>query len=125
MSSSKNCQDRKFETNPSPDSSSKLNRNDRKAIEKFKPPNAFLLYRSEKQVTLRKTMKAPLPHDVSRIVALWWKQANPETKAHYRSLSNNRTARHCARFSLICFLRKKFLLKKQARLTTILYTWIF
>jgi len=101
MSSSKNCQDRKFETNPSPDPSSKLNRKDRKATDKLKPPNAFLLYRSEKQVTLRSRMKAPLPHDISRIVALWWNQATAETKEYYRSLSNQYAARHDARFSLV------------------------
>jgi hypothetical protein len=123
MSSSKDCQDRKFETNPSPDPSSKLNRNDRKATEKLTPPNAFLLYRSEKQVILRSRMKDPLPHDISRIVALWWHQATPETKEYYRSLSSHYTERHDARFSLI--LKNEKLLNKQTHLTTVLYTSFF
>lgn len=107
MSSSEDCQDRKFEKNPSPDALFELNKKVRTATEKLKPPNAFLLYRSEKQVALRSKMKAPLPHDISRIVALWWNQATPETKEHYRSLSNNYAARHDARFSLVLKKRKK------------------
>ncbi|KAI9289317.1 hypothetical protein BC943DRAFT_348988 [Umbelopsis sp. AD052] len=39
-------------------------------------------------------MNAPLPHDISRIVALWWREASPETKEYYRSLSNINAARY-------------------------------
>jgi HMG (high mobility group) box len=111
MSPSKDCQDRKFHTNSSQDSYSKLSRKDRQVTKKMKPPNAFLLYRSEKLHTLRGRMNAPLPHDISRLVALWWHETTHETKEHYRLLSNIKAARYDPRFPLI-FKEKSCLTNK-------------
>ncbi|KAH8556652.1 hypothetical protein BGW37DRAFT_536824, partial [Umbelopsis sp. PMI_123] len=101
MSIPTDCEEKIFENISLPDSTSKPTSKDEHAAEIVRTPNAFLLYRSEKQLALRNKMNAPLPHDISRIVSLWWRATTPETKEYYRSLSHTDAIRQKARFMIL------------------------
>lgn len=59
-----------------------------------RPPNAWILYRTEKSQTLRKQQPKLSNNEVSQILSQRWHSEPAEVRAHYKSLAAERKRQH-------------------------------
>ncbi|KAH9924918.1 uncharacterized protein B0H18DRAFT_856825, partial [Fomitopsis serialis] len=67
-----------------------------------RPPNAWILYRSDKlrELTAHRDPSAPkrLQADISREIGLMWKSENPEVKHEYERIADIKKQEHSQMF---------------------------
>lgn len=60
-----------------------------------RPPNAWILYRSEKLRVIGESEAPRKPQaEISKIISAWWKGESPDVRAYYERLSDEKKAEH-------------------------------
>ena len=67
-----------------------------KPVHVTRPPNAWILYRSNKIAELKDdpALTGRLQADISKMIGALWRNEKPEVKAHYEGLAETRKAEH-------------------------------